>query len=430
MKPGHLLAAFVGVSSPGYRSLALDYLEAAVAADLRLTDVGTFRIDVDTSVDPWWIAYRILRLDPLPDVVALPVMCWTARAVYDVVRLVKQVSPATYIVLGGPEVGPIAEKVLDAQPGVDAVISGEGEFALADLLHSLLRGGDGAGVPGVTVRDGDVVVTGPERPPVEDLDRLASPFSLGRPVAADGSAFIETYRGCPHRCAYCYEGKGSTRIRSFGWDRIASDVETVATTPGMRSFSFVDPVFNLTPDRLQRLSDLLEPHAKRGVRLHTIEVDIERVDDEQAALLKRAGVSSVETGPQSVGATALGICNRPFDPDRFRAGVDACRRAGISVECDLIIGLPGDTKADVLAGIEFVTSLDPGVVQLSTLHVLPGTDLWHRATELGLAFDPEPPHEVISTGDLSFADLRRLELYGRAVAQTYRARITPTGACR
>lgn len=425
-----LLVALVGISSPGYRSLALDYLEAAIGADLRLEDVGTFRIDADTSVDPWWVAYRILGLDPLPDVVALPTMCWTARQVYEVARLVKQVSPATFVVLGGPEVGPIAEEVLGAQPSVDAVVRGEGEFAFTDLLHSLLRGGDVGSVPGVTARDGAHIVAGPDREPASELDRTPSPFSLGRPVATDGSAYIETYRGCPHACAYCYEGKGSTRIRSFSWDRIASDIEAVATTPGMRSFSFIDPVFNLTHDRLQRLSDLLAPHAARGIRLHTIEVDIERVDDDQAVLLARAGVASVETGPQTVGEAALAACNRSFDPDRFRRGVEACRRAGISVECDLIIGLPGDTADDVLAGIEFVTSLDPGVVQMSTLHVLPGTDLWQRADELGLVFDPEPPHEIIRTRNLDFAALRRLELYGRAVAQTYRARITPQGASR
>lgn len=424
-----LLVAFVGISSPGYRSLALDYLEAAVAADLRLADVGTTRIDADLSTDPWLIAYRILEIDPRPDVIALPVMCWTARSVYDVARLVKQASPSTYLVAGGPEVGPIAEKVLAAQPALDAVVRGEGEFAFADLLYSLLREGEVGAVPGVSARVDGKILSAPDRDPVAELDRIPSPFAR-RAVATDGSAYIETYRGCPYRCAYCFEGKGSTRIRSFGWDRIAADIEVVASTPGMRSFSFIDPMFNLTPERLEGLSNLLAPHAARGVRLHTIEVDIERVDGEQAALLVRAGVASVETGPQTVGATALGVCGRTLDRDRFRAGVEACRSAGISVECDLIIGLPGDTSADVLEGIDFVTSLDPGVVQMSTLHVLPGTELWSRAGELGLVFDPDPPHEVICTNDLTFADLRRLELWGRAVAQTYRARITPTGAAR
>lgn len=422
MSARQLRVALVGINQSGYRSLALDYLEAAAKADVRL-DLALTRFDVDVTTDPWWIAYRLLSLEPPADVVAMPVFCWTARAVFDVARLVKEVWPNTLVVLGGPEVGPIAEEVLAAHPAVDAVVRGEGEFAFAELLLSHSRGGEIAGVPGVSAREGARVVSGPDRPPLEDLDRLPSPFQA-RAHATDGSAYVETYRGCPHCCAYCYEGKGSTRIRSFSWDRVAADIEAVAATPGMRSFSFIDPVFNLTPDRLRRLAEIMAPHVARGVRLHTIEVDIERIDAEQAALLATAGVVSVETGPQSVGSRALETCRRTLDRDRFAQGVAVCRSAGISVECDLIIGLPGDTSDSVREGMDFVIALDPGRVQMSTLHVLPGTHLWEHAEDLGLRFDREPPHEVIATPDIGFTELRRLEVLGNAAAQAYQARLT------
>lgn len=417
-----LNVVLAGVNSPGYRSLALDYLEAAALADPRL-DLAVLRIDVDTTTDPWWLAYRILSLDPAPDVVAMPVLCWTAATVYTAARLIKSSRHGTLVVLGGPEVGPIAEQVLERHPYVDAVVRGEGEHAFADLLHSHARGGDIGGTPGVSARDGGRIVHGPEREPLTDLDTLPSPFQRAR-HRTDGGAYVETYRGCPHRCAYCFEGKGSTRIRSFSWERIAADIDAVASTPGMQAFSFIDPVFNLTPERLGRLADIMEPHARRGVRLHTIEVDLERIDAEQAAQLKRAGVVSVESGPQTIGAAALDACRRSFDAEKFAAGVEACKRVGISVECDLIVGLPGDTVDDVLAGIDYAIGLDPGRVQLSTLHVLPGTDLWERAGGLGLVFDTEPPHEIIATRDLSFTDLRRLEVLGNAAVRTYAARLT------
>ncbi len=424
MKTEVLKVALVGVATPGYRSLALDYLEAAVAADPRLARVATLRIDCDTSTDPWWTAYRVLGLDPAPDVVAMPVYCWTARHVFEAARVVKEAAPDTMVVLGGPEVGPVAADVLARHPEVDVVVRGEGEFTFPDVLCSLSRGGDVSSVPGVAARVADRVVVAGPRPDCANLDDIPSPFP-GRAHPTDGSAYLETYRGCPHRCAYCFEGKGSTRIRSYSWERIAADIEAVASTPGMTSVSFIDPVFNLTPERLARMAEILEPHARRGLRLHTIEVDIERVDAAQAMLLARCGVASVETGPQTVGRRALTACGRAFDRERFAAGVKACREAGITVECDLIVGLPGDTIDDVVAGIEYAIGLDPGIVQLSTLHVLPGTELWERADELGLRFDPEPPHELIATRDISFGDLRRLEELGRAAASVYRARVGP-----
>jgi radical SAM superfamily enzyme YgiQ (UPF0313 family) len=417
-----LKVAFIGVSSPGYRSLALGYVRAYAQADGRLAGVGFTTLELDTSVDAWWIAYRALALEP--DVVGISVVCWNARIVYEAARIITAARPETLVVLGGPEVGPIAETVLAENPGVGAVVRGEGEIAFADLLAARLKGAELTRVEGVTARRADGrIVSAPDRRVVANLDDLPSPYLSGLLAPTDGSGYIEGYRGCPHRCAYCYEGKGQTRVRRFSDERVAAEIECIANAAGVTSFSFIDPVFNLAPERLRWLSDTLAPYARRGVRLHTIEVDIERIGADEAALLARAGVVSVETGPQSVGDAALRICGRAFDAAAFRAGVAACRDAGISVECDLIVGLPGDTEADVLAGIEFAIALDPGKVQLSTLHVLPGTVLWEQAERLGLVFDPEPPHEVVMTSELSFAQLRRLEVLGNAAAALYHARL-------
>jgi len=418
-RPVRLKVALVGVSSPGYRSLALGYVRAYAENDPRLSGVGFTTLELDTDVDPWWIAYRALAL--APDVVAFSVVCWNARAVFEAARIITAARPGTTVVLGGPEVGPVAEQVLCEQPSVTAVVRGEGEVTFAELLVAHLKDADLTRVEGVTARREGRVVSAPDRRLVTDLDELPSPYLTGILAPVEGSTYIEGYRGCPHSCSYCFEGKGYGRIRRFSEERIAAEVDAIVSA-GVRNFSFIDPVFNLTPDRLAWLSDVLAPHARRGVRLHTVEVDIERIGATEAAQLVRAGVVSVETGPQSIGQLALASCHRRFDPTAFRTGVAACRTAGISVESDLIIGLPGDTIDDVVAGIDFAIAADPGIVQVSTLHVLPGTELWERAEEFGLVFDSQPPHEVIATRDLSFTDLRRLEALGKAASAIYRAR--------
>jgi radical SAM superfamily enzyme YgiQ (UPF0313 family) len=417
-----LKVALLALNSPGYQSLALGYLRAFAQADPALAGRVAFRtLDLTTGVDPWWAAWRVLGLEP--DVLGVSVTCWNARLAYEVCRIVGHVRPECAIVLGGPEPGPIAEEVLAAHPSVHAVVRGEGEATFADLLATLAAGRKAWRVDGVTARKGDDIVSAPDRGLIADLDSIPSPYLTGVLQPVDGGTYLETYRGCPHACAYCFEGKGYGRLRHFSDARIAAEIDAVATAPGVRTFSFIDPVFNLTAERLRVRADMLAPHAARGVRLHTIEVDIERVDDEVARTLARAGVASVETGPQTVGRAALETCKRPFHAQRFAAGVAALRRTGITVECDLIAGLPGDDAYDFLAGLRFVLGLDPGTVQSSTLHVLPGTDLWHRAAELGLGFDSEPPHEVIATPGVSFRDLRRAEVLAASLQSAYRARL-------
>ena len=417
-----LRCVLLALNSPGYRSLALGYLRAYAKQDPALAGRVAFEtLDLDTDTDTWWAAWRVLGLEP--DVLGISVTCWNARAVYELCRIVHAVRPECAIVLGGPEVGPIATDVLEAHPEVSVVVRGEGEVTFAALLAELRRGGKAWRVEGIALRKGDEVVTTPDRALVANLDDLPSPYLTGVLQPLDGGSYLETYRGCPHRCAYCFEGKGYGRIRSFSDQRVAAEIDAVAGAPGVHSFSFIDPVFNLTDARLRNMAGWMAPHAERGVRLHTIEVDIERIDAEAAALLRTAGVASVETGPQTVGAAALEACSRPFDAVRFSQGVGALRAVGISCECDLIVGLPGDSAYDFLAGLRFCFDLDPGKVQSSTLHVLPGTGLWERAVELGLEFDREPSHEIIATPDVGFRDLRRVEVLASSLQAVYRARV-------
>jgi anaerobic magnesium-protoporphyrin IX monomethyl ester cyclase len=422
MAESPLKVGLVALNWPGYQSLALGYLRAYAEAHERLRGRVAFQtLDLTTDVDPWWVAYRVLRMDP--DIVGVSVSCWNARAVYGACRIIRAARPQIVTVLGGPEVGPAAEKVLAENPAVDMVVRGEGEETFAELLRVLASGKRPWMCAGVTARNGDEIVSAPDREPIEDLDTIPSPYLSGVLVPDETSSYIETARGCPHKCGYCFEAKGTAGIRSFSRERIRADIDAVAASPGVRTFSFIDSVFNLTNERLAWLADLVEPHARRGIRLHTIEVDIERIGDAEAADLRRAGVTSVETGPQTIGAEALRTSRRTLRADRFVAGVEALKRAGISIECDLIIGLPGDDAFDVIGGLRWLLGLDPGVVQASTLRVLPGTDFSARAGEIGLMYEPQPDHAVIQTPGIRFEDMRRLEIMANATQRGYRARL-------
>ena len=256
-----LRTVLIGLNSPGYQSLALGYLRAYAQADDRLKGRVAFQtIDLTVDVDPWWIAYRVLPLEP--DVVGISVTCWNARAVFDLCRIIRAASPETRIVLGGPEVGPVAEETLEAHPEIDMIVRGEGEITFAEVLYALTRGRDTSRVEGVSSRRSDgFVVSAPDRGLIADLDSIPSPYLSGVMSPVEGGAYLETYRGCPHRCGYCFEGKGYGRVRSFSRERVEAEIETLAGLHGVTSFSFIDPVFNLTSERLEWLCAALAPFA-------------------------------------------------------------------------------------------------------------------------------------------------------------------------
>ena len=413
----------VSLHCPGYTSYATALLRESLKADPRLPDLRIAALSAPAGYDPWWIVWRLTRLTPTPDFVCFSVYCWNSNQLITAARLTRQVLPDARIVFGGPEAGPQAGEWLARYPWLDAVALAEGERVLPELVYSWARGGDPTTIPGLAARDqaGRPVPATPAIP-FEPLDALPCAYTDDHPPAIDGSAYLETYRGCPHACSYCFEGKGLKRIRSFSYERIAAEVERLATTPGLSSFSVIDAVFNLSLERLERLTEIFEPYAQRGLRLHTIEVDLEHIDDHQAQLLARCGVVSVESGPQTTNQRALEAVHRRFDPERWTRGLAACQAQGIAVEADLIIGLPGDTPADVRASLDFVARSGADILQVSTLRILPGTDLWQRAAELGLRFDEQAPHEIVSTPDISYDELRQLEVHGLAVQKMLRAR--------
>ena len=52
-----------------------------------------------------------------------------------------------------------------------------------------------------------------------------------------------------------------------------------------------------------------------------------------------------------------------------------CRKVGIRVHGDFIIGLPGETHETIDKTIDFAKELDPETIQVSLAHAMPGTEL-------------------------------------------------------
>ena len=223
-----LKVALLAMNAPGYQSLAIAYLRAFAEADTRLTWRVAFQsLDLSSADDPWWVAYRIIALEP--DVLGASVLCWNARAIYDVCRIVQEALPGITIVLGGPEVGPIADDVLREHQSVDAVVRGEGEAAFADILDLLRREKPLTRADGVTARDGSgEPQDAPDRP-------------------LDSGPGLDTL-ALPERCAAAAGGHGVHR----GLPWLSAPLRLLLRGQGLRAHTVVQSVARGGRDRLPR----------------------------------------------------------------------------------------------------------------------------------------------------------------------------------
>jgi radical SAM superfamily enzyme YgiQ (UPF0313 family) len=419
-----LTVTLVSFNAAGHFSLANGYLKAYAEKDAWLRK----RLDldlVDFSVESNDARQALFYLSQRrPRVLGLSCYCWNMEVNLELARLYKAVVPESLVVLGGPEAGPIAGTYLRENPAVDLVVRGEGEATFQEVLRCLVRGGgDLAAVKGISFRREGAVATTPDRPPIANLGEIPSPYLTGVLTPRDGVTYVETSRGCPYRCAYCYEGKNFPGVRLFPDKRIQREIEAVLGTPGVRSFHLVDSVFNLKKERLRRLARMISEVNRSGVRILTAEILAENVDEETVDLLRQANVASVETGPQTVHQDTLALMRRHHHAEHFARGVRLLEDSGIQVLCDLIIGLPGDNFFRFCQSVRRVMELRPATLVFSILHVLPGTELYENAPRYGLRFDARAPHLVVDTDTFPFAEIDRAVLMSISVGKEYNLRL-------
>lgn len=83
----------------------------------------------------------------------------------------------------------------------------------------------------------------------------------------------------------------------------------------------------------------------------------------------------VELGLQTIHEKTLTFIRSGFIPAQFDAAAESLHSRGIAVITHLILGLPEETKEDMLASLSYVSKLPISGLKLQLLHVLRGTDL-------------------------------------------------------
>lgn len=82
----------------------------------------------------------------------------------------------------------------------------------------------------------------------------------------------------------------------------------------------------------------------------------------------------VELGLQTIHEDTARYIRRGYDLSVYDKAVADLHKIGVNVVTHLIIGLPGESKEDMLRSVEYVCKMTDGI-KLQLLHILRGTDL-------------------------------------------------------
>lgn len=368
-------------------------------------------------------------------------------------ELVKEEVPGAVVVLGGPHVSVFPEESL-AHPAVDFVVVGEGEERLLALLRCLEQGMPPS-IPGVVGRPEDMALLRPH--PRVKVDFIATVDDLPLPaydlvdmeryfhLQANGysprtrewgrrAVSIITSRGCPHRCVFCsIHATMGYRWRAHGMDYLRRHLALLRDRYRIDFIHFDDDNLTHDPERFDGLLDLLlefEPRlawdTPNGVRGDGWNFErVRRTKDSGCQYLAVA----IESGVQRV---LDQVVRKRLDLMQVDGLMADARRVGLRLMAFYVVGLPGETLAEVEA--TFTYALDryrrfgvwPGV---SLAVALPGTELHETATREGLR-DPNLPYAAnqIATTEFSPADIAtryRAFLRARLAVMVWRGIIHP-----
>lgn len=317
-----------------------------------------------------------------PEIIGFTLYLWNIQRTLYLARQIKQFYTPR-IIFGGPEV--TADNPIVNDDAVDFCVYGAGEAMFLDLLRH----------PETWDRRNGC------RPANELFTKQTSPY-LSVPLAPEleDTMLLETMRGCPYRCAYCYYNKSHEGL-SFKEDNKVLESVNWARHRNVKEVYFLDPSLNSRPGLKILLKKLTRLNGDHKLSLIS-EIRADFVDDELADLLAAAGFKWLEIGLQSTNPAALRAMHRHVDLKCFADGANRLKKREIGVAVDLIVGLPGDTPEGFRRTTRFVVDHDlHHDIQVFPLSLIPGTEFRRRYKELGLVYDAAPPYTVISTPDFS-----------------------------
>ncbi len=329
-----------------------------------------------------------------PDVLGLTVYSSDLVITKKYLGEVKKLNKNITTVIGGPHPSALPKECFDfCQELLDFAFVGEAELGLPLLVEKLkkakkIRANSLKNIPGLVWRHNDKIKINKPKFPL-DLDNLGFPsWDLIKPetyphAPIGGFArsfpvgYILTSRSCPFQCTFCAARAvhGST-FRRRSLREIMKEIKYLINTRGIKELHILDDNFTLSQNFVKEFCQAIIQkkfnfswNCSNGIRL-------DRIDEETASLMKKAGCYSVAVGVESGSDRILKHMKKNLTKKEIKKQIRLISEAGIEVTGLFILGYPAETKKTILKTISFAKSLNLTRASFTTFVPLPGSEMW------------------------------------------------------
>ncbi|PYS32229.1 MAG: hypothetical protein DMG14_35060, partial [Acidobacteria bacterium] len=306
-----------------------------------------------------------------PKVVGFSLHQTSHVSVSRVVESLRRELPETQIIVGGMSCyqPAVAGRIF---PQADYVVVGEADTVIGALAEALARGERPHDLPGIVSRydTEDRMFIGAPLP--HNLDIVGPPdyaFSnLDWYVNWNGYRLMPLVgsRGCGwSRCTFCAE--------RFNWrartpEKVAEEIEYY-TTQGFRDFVFNESDFN---SNLSFVVRLCKEIVRRGIKANfTAQLRVGKdCDFEYYKAMKAAGFSCLRFGVDGLSENTLLLQSKGYTKQMVLDNLKHCHDLGIFTEINVVVGVPGETDADVEEAADFIIEMKPYIGRVAFINPL------------------------------------------------------------
>lgn len=299
---------------------------------------------------------------------------------------IAEMLPKEKLVLAGAH-GTMQPEFMLEKTGASALIRGEMEQTILRLASA---GGDPHGISGLSYPEEGGVRHEDDAASVS-LDVLPSPAyelvdldKYSYELMGPRFALLETSRGCPFSCSFCFKGMYGPGLRTKPIHRAMAELEDVVRRHKAENIYFIDLEFTLNREYT---AILCREMIKMNLPVSwCCQTRADTVDEELLTLMKKAGCRLIHFGVETGSEEILKNTGKNISLARINSSVEICRKLGIDTACFFLFGLPGETKADRKKTRKLAIKLDPTYASFHTATPYPGTALNQGADEA----DPFP----------------------------------------
>lgn len=274
--------------------------------------------------------------------------------------LVKKKNSKIKILYGGPS--STDDFRLVERRDVDAIVWGEGEETVLEVLSNWEENKDIENVAGITFLGKDYIVkTNPRRKQIENLDAL--PFVdlsyIKLENYSENDIPLMFSRGCSWQCKFCRDFTYWQKYRTRSADNIFNEIQLRLKEYKRERYDFqlYDCAFNQDIKMLDELCDkilslnLPENFINFG---GFAKVMPENVDLAFLKKMRRAGFKSWSLGVESGCDRVLKLMGKPFKTTRAEEVLKNAYELGIVQSINIIAGFPGEKEEDWDKTIDFI----------------------------------------------------------------------------